>query len=106
VGAVGTYTHFYVRKRVPCSAFLNGVTESPNMPDQDENKATRAANESSVFIAGCGCPDDVPPPIEEFRRSADASSASIVEQLASTDTADIEYEAPLSGRLFQAADFS
>jgi hypothetical protein len=76
------------------------------MSDQDENKATRMASDDPVFIAGRGHPAYVPLPIEEFPWGANASSASIVGELAGPDAADIEFEVPPSGRLFRAADFS
>jgi len=64
------------------------------------------ASDDPVFIAGRSHPAHVLLPIEEFPWGADASNASIVQRLAAPDAADIEYEAPLSGRLFHAADFS
>ncbi|WP_158940330.1 type II toxin-antitoxin system Phd/YefM family antitoxin [Burkholderia sp. S171] len=76
------------------------------MTDQDANRATRMASDDPVFIAGRGRPGHVLPLIEQFPCGADASDASIVEWLAAPDAADIEFEAPQSGRLFRAADFS
>jgi hypothetical protein len=73
------------------------------MPDQDKSRDVRAAIDRAGFVADRGHPGHVPPCIEKCSQCA---SASIVEQLASTDAANTEFEAPLSGRLFRAADFS
>ncbi|WP_241202349.1 type II toxin-antitoxin system Phd/YefM family antitoxin [Caballeronia sp. SBC2] len=64
------------------------------------------ASDDPVFIAGRGHPAHVWLPIEEFPWGADASSASILVRLAAPDAADIEFEAPPSGRASRAADFS
>jgi hypothetical protein len=64
------------------------------------------ASDDPVFIAGRGYPAHVWLPIEEFPWGADASSASVLARLAAPGAADIEFEAPLPGRLFRATDFS
>jgi hypothetical protein len=76
------------------------------MTDQDENEAIRMARDDPVFIASGDHPAHIPSPIEGFSCSANASNASIVDQLAAPGAADIEFGAPASGRLFRAPDFS
>ena len=85
---------FMSRGLSPWVTFLHEITEN------------RMTSDAPVFIAGHDHLALVRPPIEEFLRCADAASDSIIEQLAAPDAADIEFEAPSSGRLFRAADFS
>lgn len=75
------------------------------MAGQDENAAIRMASDGPVFIADGDLLAHGPPPFDELPRSADAYSASIVELLAASYAADIEFEPPQSGRLFRAAKF-
>ena len=73
------------------------------MRDQDKNSDGRAAIDHAGSVASRVHPDLVPPRIEKRSQCA---SASIVERLAAPGAADTEFEAPQSGRLFRAADFS
>jgi hypothetical protein len=85
-----------------CVTPPNKGPESPNFPDQDKNKIRGMAIDRPGFLADCGHPGHVPARVEMCSQCA---SASIVEQLASTDAANTEFEAPLSGGLFRAAHF-
>ena len=75
------------------------------MTDLHKDKAIRTVSAARGF-ADRGRPALLSPPIDEFPSDADASDVSIIEQLAAPDAADIEFEAPSSGRLFLPADFS
>lgn len=74
--------------------------------NQDVSKAKRAAASGPVFITDRGHAAHVLLTVEEYQRITDQRD-SIVDLLAMSEAADVEFEAPaLNNGLYRPADFS
>ena len=80
------------------------TTISSRAFNQDTGAAKRAAKRGPVFITDRGRPSHVLLSIEDYRKIA-STPATIVDLLAMSDAAEIEFEAPrLSGPFARTAD--
>jgi hypothetical protein len=73
--------------------------------NQDASRAKKAAKDGPVFITDRGRLAHVLLTVEEYQRLTGASS-SIVDMLAMSDAAEIEFEAPRAQGIAKPADLS
>lgn len=73
--------------------------------NQDASRAKKAAKDGPVFITDRGRLAHVLLTVEEYQRLTGASS-SIIDMLAMSDAADIEFEAPRAQGIVKPADLS
>ena len=73
--------------------------------NQDASRAKKAAEKGPVFITDRGRLAHVLLSVEEYQRLTGASS-SIIDMLAMSDVADIEFEAPHVQGIIKPADLS
>jgi hypothetical protein len=73
--------------------------------NQDASRAKKAAKDGPVFITDRGRLAHVLLTVEEYQRLSGASS-SIIDMLAMSDVADIDFVAPRAQGLTKPADFS
>lgn len=73
--------------------------------NQDASRAKKAAKDGPVFITDRGRLAHVLLTVEEYQRLSGASS-SIIDMLAMSDAADIDFVAPRAQGIAKPADFS
>ena len=73
--------------------------------NQDASRAKKAAKDGPVFITDRGRLAHVLLTVEEYQRLSGASS-SIIDMLAMSDVADIDFVAPRAQGMTKPADFS
>lgn len=73
--------------------------------NQDTSRAKKAAKDGPVFITDRGRLAHVLLTVEEYQRLSGAS-ASIIDMLAMSDAADIDFVAPRAQGITKPADFS